>query len=109
MRMATLDQHGSLIESVLEELLVGLDQEAFRHAPSGVGQHAVSRDDSEAFDAGGAGHITRGTATDATIVVTRRNARNNPLFRVVWICHSRYIHEDIANLMSNRATILSTV
>jgi hypothetical protein len=59
--MATLDQDCSLIEGILEKLLVGLDQEAFRHAPIGVGQHAVSRDDGESFDAGRVGHITGGT------------------------------------------------
>ena len=52
MRMATLNQHGSLIEGVLEELLVGLDQKALRHAAIGSGQHAVGRDDGETFDAG---------------------------------------------------------
>ena len=60
MRVATLYQHGGLIEGVLEEPLIGLDQQALRHVAVGIGQHAVSRDDGESFDAGRAGHITRG-------------------------------------------------
>ena len=54
--MPALYQHGGLIETVLEKALIGFDDEAVRHMPAGVGQHAVGRDDGEAFDAGGAGH-----------------------------------------------------
>ena len=60
MRMAPLHQHGGLIEGVLKELLIGLDQKALRHVAIGIGQHAVSRDDGETFDAGGAGHCASG-------------------------------------------------
>src|SRR5262245_18563802 len=60
MRMAALYQYRGLIERVLEELLIGLDQQALWHVAVGIGQHAVSRDDGESFDAGRAGHVTRG-------------------------------------------------
>jgi hypothetical protein len=35
--MAALHQHGGLIEGVLEELLIGLDQQALRHVAIGTG------------------------------------------------------------------------
>src|SRR5215218_1923942 len=59
MRMAAVNDRVSLIQTIREGPLIGLDLKLVRHHTSRVGQHAVCGDDCVAFDGVGALHVAR--------------------------------------------------
>jgi hypothetical protein len=63
--MAAMHDERPLIKTPLEELLIGLDDEARRNAPVRVSQHPLGGDDGEAFDAKRPDHGDADLATSA--------------------------------------------
>ncbi len=51
MGMATVHNNGSLVDALLKETLIGIDLELVRDVAIAIGEHAVSGDNSVAFDA----------------------------------------------------------